>query len=199
MRLLPFLLFLLAPLTALAQPIEWRPPAVGTTMTYEISIDGQAFPVEVKVVGVDGDLVLSEMQVAGSSTVETSLRGLLNVSTQGVSFAFDYESVLALWPLAPGRTVQVAGTAVVMGVPAEFTTTITVEAIEDLDTPAGRFHAARILTSTLLTAQGESTQMDSRLWQDVASGMLVRAEVTAGSPGQPAQTYAMTALSGPTY
>lgn len=196
--LLAPLFVLLLPLAAAAQSLEWVPPEPGTRMAYELLVGTDTFPTEIEVLEVEGDLVRSLVDTAGSRSEEVSLRGVVNVESATGRFTFDHDAARALWPLEAGKSVSFEGTGTANGLPLAFQATLSVEAIESIETPAGNFEAARIANRTTMSLEGTEVVLETQQWLDTASGLPVQTSIAISSGGQLVQTLSMTAVEGPT-
>lgn len=193
--MLSCLLFLL-PAAATAESLPWSAPVVGTTVGYDMSVDGQTFPADVTVAAVDGDLVTTTISILGSSIEETSFRNVMNVVSAEGGFDFDQDALRSLWPLEAGKSVALTGQASIAGQLVPFSADIAVEAIETLQTPAGSFRTARLTNRLEMQAAGTSVTLDTLQWVDADSGLPVRTELTVAS-GDTVQSVSMLAIRGP--
>lgn len=196
--LLAPLFALLLPLAAAAQSLEWAPPEPGTRMAYELLLGTERIPTSIEVLAVEGDLVRSRVDTGGSLSEELSLRGVVNLESASGSFDFDLDEARALWPLEVGRSVAFDGTGMASGMPIRFSAALSVEAIEQVETPAGTFQAARIANRTAMTIEGTEIVLETQQWLDAASGLPVQTSIAISSGGQLVQTLTMTAVEGPT-
>lgn len=192
------LLLILIALPAAAEPVSWSPPLPGTSMTYEMLLGEETMSSEIEVLAIEGDLVRSRVTTGGSPSEEVSLRGLVNIESAAGSYTFDYDEARALWPLEAGKRVSFEGTGEAGGQSLAFATTLVVEAVEEIETPAGRFLAARIANTTEMVFDGGEATLKTQQWLDAESGMPVMTSVTVTSGGQLVQTVTMTATEGPT-